>query len=90
MTGFADIPVLAKCAGQIASGSTKRQHRGAGQEVVQRLLLDGVDAVAAGAAVRRGDDRVGLAGPHEAQPALTLVQSACPRADVALDPAVIE
>ena len=47
-----------------------------------------VHTVAAGAAVGREHDRVLLAHPHEAEPPLPLVQTAGPRAHIALDPPV--
>ena len=56
--------------------------------MVQRLLLDRVHAVTAGAAVGRQHDRVLLAHPHEAEPPLPLVQAAGPRAHIALHPPV--
>jgi hypothetical protein len=59
-------------------------------EVVQRLLLDRIDAKAARPAVRRQDDLPVLALPDEAETALALVQAAKPRAEVALHPAVVE
>ena len=61
---------------------------GARQEVVERLLLDRVDAEAGRPAVARQHDLVAGAPAHEAQPALPLAQPAVARADVALDPPV--
>src|SRR5262249_25111517 len=83
-----DIPVLAEPAAQVAPGRAERQHRRARQEMVQRPLLDPGHARAAGAPVGRQHDRVLLAHPHEAEPPLTLVQPAGPRAHIALDPPV--
>src|SRR5215470_5709811 len=57
--------------------------------MIERLLLDRVNAVAAGAPVGRQDDGVTLAHAHEAEPALPLVQAAGPRAHIALDPPVL-
>ncbi len=93
ITGFdprqlGDVPVLAEPAAQVAPGRTERQHRRPRQEMVQRLLLDRVHAVAAGAPVGRQHDRVLLAHPHEAEPPLSLVQAAGPRAHITLDPPV--
>src|SRR5665647_3244529 len=42
-----DVPILAELAGKVAAGCAERQHRRAGEKVVERLLLDGVDAEAA-------------------------------------------
>jgi hypothetical protein len=88
--GLRDVPVLTELAGQVASGGAEGEHRSPGQEVVQRLLLDGVDAVSAGATVGRRDDPVAFAGPDETQPALPFVQPTGPGTDVALHPAVVE
>ena len=56
--------------------------------MVERLLLDRVDAEAGRAAVGREHDRVAFALAHEARAALALVQPAVARAQVALDAAV--
>jgi len=48
-------PVLAELAAQVAAGGAEREDRRAGIELVERLLLDRVDAEARAAAVRRGD-----------------------------------
>src|SRR3546814_9106871 len=77
-------------AGEVAACGAERQHRGAGQEVVQRLLLDRVDAEPAGASVGGQYDRVVLPGPHEAQAARTLLQPAEAWAHLALHPPVVE
>ena len=57
--------------------------------MVERLLLDRVDAEARGAPVGREHHRVALARAHEAGAALALVQAAFARAEVALDAAVV-
>ena len=85
-----DVPVLAELAGQVAAGRAEGEHRRAGQEVGERLLLDRVDAEARGAAIGGEDDAIVAAGAHEAQAALALVQLAQARADVALHAAVVE
>ena len=90
LTRFGDIPVLAELARQVAACGAEREHRRAGQKVVERLLLHGVDAKSAGPAVAGEHDLVVGAGADEAQAALTLAQLARPRAHVALDPAVVE
>ena len=61
-----------------------------GQEVVERLLLDRVDAEPARPTVGGEHDLVTLAGAHEAQTPLALVQLARSRAHVALDPPVVQ
>ena len=90
VAGLGDVPVLAELARQVASRGPEAEHGGTGQEVVEWLLLDRVDAVAAGPAVGGTDDRIVLPGPHEAQAALSLVQPAGSRADVTLHPTVVE
>ena len=42
--GFGDVPVLAEFAGQVAAGCAEGQNWRARQEVIERLLLDRVDA----------------------------------------------
>ena len=85
-----DVPVLAELAGEVAARGAEGEHRRAGQEVGERLLLDRVDAEARGAAVGGEDDAVALPGAHEAQAALALVQLAQAGADVALHAPVVE
>src|SRR5690606_4994222 len=85
---LADAPVLAVAAGEVAARGAEGEDGGAGEEVVQRLLLDGIHAEAARPAVGREDDAVSLPGPHEAEALLALVELAVPRAQVALDAAV--
>ena len=75
---------------RLQPGGAERQHRGAGQEVVQRLLLDRVDAEPTRPPVRREHDLVVLAGSNEAHPALALVELAGPGAHIALDATVVE
>ena len=58
--------------------------------MVERLLLDGIHAEAARAAIGGEDDPVALAGANEAEAALALVERAVARAEVALDAAVAE
>ena len=58
--------------------------------MVERLLLDRVDAEARRAAVGRQHHRVAFALAHEARAALALVQAAVARAQVALDATVVE
>ncbi|MNE03700.1 hypothetical protein D3C80_962110 [compost metagenome] len=85
---FADIPVLAKLAGEIAAGRTEGQHRRSGEEVVERLLLDGVDAEAGRAAVGGQHHLLAFAHAHEAGATLPVAQLAVTRAEVALDSAI--
>ena len=75
-----DVPVLAEPAREVAARGAEREHRRSREEVVQRLLLDRVDAEPARAAVGREHDLVVLAGADEAQrPAGP--RAACTRVD---------
>jgi hypothetical protein len=85
-----DVPVLAEGAGEIAAGGAERQDRRAGQEVRERLLLDGIHAEAARAAPRGQHDAVAVARAHEAQTALPVREATLARAHVALQAAVGE
>ena len=58
--------------------------------MIERLLLDWINAEAARAAVRRQHDRVVLSPADEAQSALSFMQPAVARAHVALHAAVIQ
>src|ERR1700730_4170442 len=58
--------------------------------MIERLLLDGIDAEAAGPPVGGEHDPAVLASAHEAETALALLQLAEARAEIALDAAVFE
>lgn len=51
--GFADIPILAKAASEIASSSAKGKDAGAGIEVIEWFFFDRIDAKAAAFAICR-------------------------------------
>src|SRR6202040_3637555 len=59
-------------------------------KMIERFLLDRIDAEARRTAVGGQHHRVALARTHEAQAALALVQLAIARAEVALDAAVVQ
>ena len=84
------VPVLTEAAGQIAAGGAEREDRRSRQEMVERLLLDRIDAEAARSAVGREHHLAVAAGAHEAQAALPVAQAAEPWADVALNATVVE
>jgi hypothetical protein len=63
---FRNVPVLAELAGQVATRRAKGQHRRAGEKLIERLLLDWIDAKAGGAAVGGQQDLTVLARAHEA------------------------
>src|ERR1700680_4350250 len=58
--------------------------------MVEWLLFDRVNTETARAAVAGERDLVVLAGPHEADAALAVVELAPPGAQVALDPALVQ
>ena len=88
--GLGDVPVLAELAGQIAARGAEGEHRRARQEVVERLLLDRIDAETRGATVGGQQQLIAPARTHEAEAPLALVQPAIARADVALNAAVVQ
>src|SRR5262249_57516632 len=51
---LADAPVLTKAATEIATRSTKAQHAGSGQKMIQGLFFDGIDREPGGCAVAEG------------------------------------
>jgi len=72
-TNFAalrDFVVLAKGAGEIAARRSERQHRAAGVKVIERLLLDRIDAESGRQSVRRQDHMAVDVLPDIAEPAL--------------------
>src|SRR5262249_61234002 len=85
-----NAPVTAELASEVATGGAEGQHRRAGEKVIERLLLDRIDAKAGRAAVRGKQDLVVLARAHEAEAALAFVQLAIARAQVALDAAGLQ
>ena len=84
--------VLAEGAGEIAPGGAERQHRRAGQEMIERFFLDRVDAEAGRAAVAGQLHPLAVLAraPDEAKAALPGAQMAEARAHAALDPPVPE
>jgi hypothetical protein len=88
--GFGDVPILAELAGEIAACGTEGEHGRSRQEVVKRLLFDGIEAEARRPPIGRKHDLVALARPDEAEPSLALMQPAFAGAEVALQTAVIE
>ena len=82
---LADVPVLAEPASEIAAGGAEGQHAGAGMEMVERFLLDGINAKAAAAAIGRERHLVAGAPADETEPALALVELAEAWTEAALD-----
>src|ERR1019366_10663452 len=79
---------MAEFAAQVTARRAERQDRAARQKMVEWLLLDRIDAEAAGAPVREELDAPVLDPAHEAQPALPFMHPAGARTHVALHPAV--
>ena len=90
LSGFADVPILAEAAGQVAAGSTEGEDRRSREEVIEGFLLDGIHTVAAGATERREHDLIILARPDEAETSLSLPEPTMARAHIALDLPVVE
>src|SRR6516162_5126196 len=90
LPGFGDIPVLTKLACQVAPRGAERQHGRPGEEVVERLLLDRIDAEPARASVACELHLVVDPAADEAESALALVKFAGAGTYVALDPPVVE
>jgi hypothetical protein len=85
-----DVPVLAELAGQVAARRAEAEHRCARQEMIERLLLDGIDAIPARPAIGGQNDPVVGARPHKAQPPLALIKLAKARTQIALDAPVLQ
>jgi hypothetical protein len=58
--------------------------------MIEGFLLDGVDAESTRTAVSGQDNRIVLAGSHEAEAALAFVKTAKPGTDIASDAAIVE
>ena len=85
---FRDVPVLAELAGKIATGGAEGEDRTARVEMVQRLLLDRVDAETGGPPQVVSSISPPSFMRTKQAPALAFMQLAVARAEVALDPAV--
>jgi hypothetical protein len=87
---LADIPVLAKLAGQVTTGRAKRQDGGARQKMIQGFLFNGIDAKTAGAAI--GCQHHGLAhtAAHKAQTTLAIMELAKTWTQIALDAVIVK
>jgi hypothetical protein len=88
--GLANIPILAKPTGEVAASCAKGKNGRARIEVVKWFLFNRINAESTGTAIGGQDNLPILASTHKAQSTLPFVQFAVPRAEVALNPAVIE
>src|SRR5690606_26663961 len=86
--GLGDAPVLAELAAEVASGRAEREHRGAGIKVIERLLLDGIDAKARRAAIGGEHHLATDVLAHVAKGPLSLGQPAVAGTELAQDAAV--
>jgi hypothetical protein len=77
-------------AGQIASGRSERQNTRARQEMIERLLLNGIDTEPARAAIGEQLDPSSFGPANEAQSPLAIAQFAGSWAHIALHPAVVQ
>ena len=87
---LAHVPVLTELAGEIAAGRPEGEHRSARQEMVERLLFDRIDAEPRGAPVRGEHYLILCAATRETDAALTFVQPAIARAQIALHAPIVE
>ncbi len=87
---LADIPVLAEFARQVATSSAERQHARPGIKMIERLLLDGINAKAGRTAVSGEHHGVIQTLAYEAGAALAFVQPAIARTQIALNATVIQ
>jgi hypothetical protein len=85
-----EVPVLAELAGEVAAGGAEGEDARSRVEVVERLLLDRVDAETGAAAIGGEDHLAAPVGADKAGGALAVVQLAVARAEVALDAAIFQ
>src|SRR5262249_4925385 len=89
LLGLGDRPVLAELTPQVAARRAEGQDARAGVEVVQRLLLDRVDAEPRPLAVSGQDHPAVRVLADEAEPPVAVLERAGARAEVADDAAVV-
>src|SRR5690606_18869277 len=85
-----DVVVLAEPAREVASRRAEAEDRRAGKEMVEGLLLDGIDAEARRPSIGCQNHGLARAGAHETQAPLAVLELAFARADVALQASVRE
>ena len=76
-----DVPVLAELAAEVAAGGAEREDLRAGEKVVERLLLDGIDGEAGGAAVAERDQLAAFVLADEAEAGLPVAEPTVARAE---------
>ena len=77
--GFGDIPILAKEAAHIAAGGAHAEDTGAGQEMIQGLLLDRVNLESGGSTVAEIEELSILVDADEAEARLAVANVAVAR-----------
>ncbi|MPM48978.1 hypothetical protein SDC9_95705 [bioreactor metagenome] len=85
----ADLPVLAVLAGQIAACGAETEDLRARQEMVERFLLNRIDAESGRASIGGEDELTVLVGSDETEAPLTGAQAAFSGAEVALDATIL-
>ena len=84
-TPLRDIPVLAELAVDVASGGGDGEGGGSGEVVEERLLLNGINVGGADAGVDKRIEGAGAIFAHAAMAALSIVDDACARTELAPD-----
>ncbi len=88
--GFADVPVLAEMAGEVAARCAEGQDRCAWQEVVQWFLFNGIDAETTRTAIRGQHHLRANSGADETESTLAVTQPAETWTEVALQASVLQ
>ncbi len=86
--GLGNFPVLAEFAVQVTAGGGDGIGAGAGENVKERLLFDGIDMHGGGVAIGQGDIFAALVFPDAAFPPVAVHDFALPGAEIATDIAV--
>src|SRR5712691_6317972 len=79
-----NVPVLAEEAAHVASGGAHGKNLCARQEMIQRLLLDGVNLNGGGRSVSQAVEFSALIDTDEAEACLAFSNVAVPRAEIAM------
>jgi len=74
--GFANIPILAKAAAQVAASCAKGKDAGAWKEMIERLFFHRIDAKTAAASISGEDKPVIDALAYKTESALALMKFA--------------
>ena len=87
---FANVPILTKFAGQIATRCAEGKYRRTGQKMVERFFFDRVDAKPAGSTIGKKHHLPARVASHKAQTPLALMQLAKTWANQTFDPAIFK